>query len=162
MVKKVKGTNIWPSRTYTIDEVAKLLSLSRTTVRSWIPQGLKVLSKNQPHLIIGAHLKDFLAHRVDARTTRFAGEDFVCMRCKCGRAPAGAMVDYSFSTSGAVKIMALCEACEGPISAFTSEAKLADLATRYELVLRPSTRVECSDETKSRTDQVGGYHARAK
>lgn len=162
MVKKINASNIWPTRPYTIDEVAKLLAVSRTTVFSWIANGLRVLNAHEPHLIIGKELKVFLAQRIDGKTARFSTEAFVCMRCNTGRAPAGNMIDYYPTATGAVRIMALCEVCEGSMSAFTNSAVLTELAQKYEMVLRPRTQVECSNGTKSKTTQRRRPHARAK
>jgi len=159
VVKKINPSNIWPSRPYTIDEVAKLLSVSRTTVFSWIADGLRSLKAHEPHLIIGAELKVFLAQRIDLRTAAFSRGLFPCMRCKTGRAPAGNMIDFYPTSTGAIRIMALCEVCESPLSSFTNATKLAELAKRYEVVLCPRTQVECSNGTKSKATQRRRSHA---
>jgi excisionase family DNA binding protein len=162
MVKRINASNIWPSRAYTIDEVAKLLCVSRTTVFTWISDGLRSLKTREPHLIIGGELKVFLAQRVHGKTAAFSTDVFVCMRCQAGRAPAGNMIDYYHTAVGAVRIIALCEVCGGALSAFTNTAALTKLARTYELVLRPATQVECSNGTKSKATQRGRPHARLK
>ena len=111
---------------------------------------------------IGGELKVYLAQRVYGKTAAFSTGVFVCMRCQTGRAPAGNMIDYYPTATGAVWIMALCEVCEGPLSAFTNTAALAKLARTYELVLCPPTQDESSNGTKSKTTQRRRPHARSK
>ena len=44
-------------RSYSIDEIARLLGVHRNTVRHWIRNGLPVLDDRRPNLILGSELK---------------------------------------------------------------------------------------------------------
>jgi hypothetical protein len=161
MVKKVNTSNIWPTRPYTIDEVVTLLSVSKTTVLTWIGSGLRALKTHQPYLIIGSDLKAFLNDRV--RTTAYStGHLFVCMKCRVGREPAGNMIDYYHGRTGNVRIMALCCICETPMSAFIGPSKLAALGKKYELVLTLRIQDEASKEIRTATTQVRKKNAARK
>ena len=47
-------------RSYTIEETARTLDVHRNTVRHWIKDGLPVIDRRRPALILGSHLAEFL------------------------------------------------------------------------------------------------------
>lgn len=47
-------------RTYSVDEVARLLDMHPNTVRTWVREGLPLLDSKRPQLIHGTDLTDFL------------------------------------------------------------------------------------------------------
>ena len=61
--KRLDWRRVKINRSYTLDEVARLLDVHKQTVRNWIKAGLEVLSGQKPHLIRGIALKMFLDNR---------------------------------------------------------------------------------------------------
>jgi excisionase family DNA binding protein len=89
-------------RSYTVDELARLLATHKNTIRNWIKGGLPVIDDKRPALIRGSELIGFLkARRTSAK--RPCGPGFLfCLKCRSPREPGARMADYLplTSTSG--------------------------------------------------------------
>ena len=56
MAKRLNWRKVKKHRSYTVDEVARLLSVHKGTVRRWTKNGLKVLDDQRPLLILALTL----------------------------------------------------------------------------------------------------------
>src|ERR1700704_4827508 len=99
------------NRNYSVGEAAKLLGVSKLTVRRWIKNGLSALREKKATLIVGDDLTDFAGGRKKTKKKRQLHELFCC-RCRCGRPPAGNMLDYLPRTTLLGRITGLCPVCE--------------------------------------------------
>ena len=66
---------------YTSEEAARVLGVSKGTVRRWMKDGLPCLTDQRPFLILGTDLRDFLKYRNRPRQTCQLNECF-CFRCQ--------------------------------------------------------------------------------
>jgi len=83
MAKNYNTQTIRGRRSYSVAEIAKLLSVHKETVFSWIKQGLKVIDiESKPLLIMGLELKIFLNDRRDKHRTKLKDTQFYCFRCR--------------------------------------------------------------------------------
>jgi integrase len=67
--KRLNWRRVKINRSYTLEEVARLLGVHKQTVRNWAVQGLEILASQKPHLIRGAALRTFLDNRKFNQTT---------------------------------------------------------------------------------------------
>jgi len=70
-------------RNYTVDEAARVLGISKGTVRRWVKTGLAAITDRKPILILGGDLIAF----IDARlaTKQRCQLDAQAARLRCGR-----------------------------------------------------------------------------
>jgi len=108
--KRPSGRRIKIHRTYTVDEVSRLLRVAKITVRRWLKEGLPSLDDQRPVLILGQDLKTFLKNRRTQKQKCRIDECF-CLSCKAPRKPAFNEVEFHPMGPSGGNIRALCEHC---------------------------------------------------
>ena len=98
-------------RSYTVEQVARLFSCHRNTVRSWLQSGLKATDSGRPTLILGVELRRFHGERrAKSKCPTPAGMIF-CLGCRGPRKPAGSMADYVPRTPTCGDLVGICPDC---------------------------------------------------
>jgi hypothetical protein len=97
-------------RNYTVDESARLIGVSKGTVRRWLKAGLDALTDRKPTLILGGDLANYLKARAKPRSRCGPGECY-CFKCRMPRKAAGDMADFIPLTTTGGNLRALCESC---------------------------------------------------
>lgn len=121
-------------RSYTIDEAAVLLDVSRSTIRYWTNKcGLPVSTDKRPHLIQGGDLVTFLKGRREAKRQKCGSGQFFCLKCRKPQSPAGGMVDYHPLTAARGTLVGICPTCGTLMQRFVSRARLADMTRHFDL-----------------------------
>ena len=98
-------------RSYTVEEVARILRKHKNTVRSWIKHGLRPIDGRRPTLIHGLELVSFLQNR------RISGKQpcppgyLYCLKCRSPKQPAAGMADYLPISDTSGNLRALCPDC---------------------------------------------------
>lgn len=113
-------------RSYTVDEVARVLGVAKGTVRRWLKSGLPAISDRKPILILGGDLSDFLKARARPKTKCGPAECF-CFSCRQPRAAAAGMADFIPLTSTGGNLQALCDTCGTVMHRHVSKAQLSAL-----------------------------------
>ncbi|CTQ55392.1 hypothetical protein LP7551_03935 [Roseibium album] len=108
--KRRTGRRVKIHRSYTVDEVASLLSVAKGTVRRWLKTDLYCLDDQRPTLILGQDLKTFLDGRRKSKQICRPEECF-CMSCKAPRNAAFGEVEYNPMTASGGNLRALCNVC---------------------------------------------------
>jgi Helix-turn-helix domain len=111
-------------RNYTIADVARILQVSRRTVRVWIKKGLPIIDRQRPFLIHGSDLKEFLFSRKQRRKSKCGPGEIFCVKCRVPKRPAGGMADYEPRSVMRGSLVGICPTCNTIISRWTSPAKL--------------------------------------
>ncbi|MFZ1084390.1 MAG: helix-turn-helix domain-containing protein [Terracidiphilus sp.] len=112
-------------RSYTVEEVARLLGTHKNTVRAWVKAGLPICDRKRPILILGCELAEYLnARRTKNKRPCQPGEIY-CVRCRAPKQPAGDMTEYEPITEKFGSLMGICPDCGGMIFRRASMAKLA-------------------------------------
>ncbi len=111
-------------RSYTVEDIAKLFSVHRNTVRAWITRGLPTIDQRRPVLVLGRHLADFLTARRTANKRPCGPGQIYCLRCREPRAPAGGVVRYRPLTPTQGNLVGICGCCGAGLNRRVSLAKL--------------------------------------
>jgi hypothetical protein len=98
-------------RTYTVDELARLLGCHRNTVRHWIKAGLRLVDGDRPHLIRGIDAMAFLIARKTARKQKCGPGKLFCFKCKRPTQPVLKSLAYKSITAGFGTLTGLCSVC---------------------------------------------------
>jgi len=111
-------------RNYTVEEVARLFSVHKNTVRNWISDGLPVCDSNRPLLVLGSALREFLQKKRASKKRRCQTGELYCLRCREPRKAAGDMADFQLITSKIGNLLAICPVCEAVMNQRISPTKL--------------------------------------
>jgi hypothetical protein len=127
-------------RSYTIEELASLLTIHRNTVRSWLKAGLPTVDGKRPILILGREIGAFLqARRAKNKQTCPPGEIY-CVRCRAPKRPAGEMADYLPINANVGNLRAICPDCESIIHRWVSMAKLGQFLSKMDITFPQALR----------------------
>ncbi len=110
--KRVDYRRIKKHRSYTMEEVARLLRVHKNTVRNWLRDGLTAMNDSRPILIQGEVLKAYLQDRQHKTKRPCPQGTLYRLKCRVPRRPAMGMVDFVQSEGGAGNLLAVCEVCE--------------------------------------------------
>jgi len=132
-------------RNYTVDEAARTLGVAKGTVRRWIKTGLPVLAEQQPTLILGGDLIDFLVARTPPKR-RCALHECFCFSCKEPQAPAFDTVEYHSLSATSGNLRALCCVCATVMHKRLSVSRLDALKQILEVTIvegqRPLSEID--------------------
>jgi len=98
-------------RSYTLEEVSKLLRVHKNTVRDWLKEGLPRIDGRRPILILGRELAGFLHARRERRRRRCRGDEFYCFRCRAPRRAAPQTAEYLPFTANSGNLRGACVHC---------------------------------------------------
>ncbi len=97
-------------RSYTVDEVARVLGVAKGTVRRWIKGGLPALTDQKPALVLGEDLLQFLLFR-NALHKKCGPAECYCVKCREPRKPAGDMAEFIPLTPKTGNLRGICPTC---------------------------------------------------
>lgn len=127
-------------RSYTVEEIAKLFSIHKNTVREWVKVGLPISDDRRPMLILGHDLAAFLqARRVKNKQTCQPGEIY-CVRCRTPKAPAADMAEYQPITEKFGNLIAICPDCNFIMNRRVSMAKLGQVRGEMDITFPQALR----------------------
>jgi transposase-like protein len=95
--------------TYDIKEICRDLGVVPKTCYRWIKEGLSIVPEsNNPVLILGSDLKEFIREKRKAKKVRLGRNQFYCLKCR----------EAVFAKRGTLKVFsdrrtANCRACNG-------------------------------------------------
>jgi len=99
-------------RSYTVEEVARVLSVHRNTVLNWIKSGLSTIDDKRPFLIQGLVLRQFLQDRRKKNKQKCKPGELYCVRCRQPKLPAGDMLEYGRVSDTIGQLKAICPDCD--------------------------------------------------
>ena len=136
-------------RSYTVEEVARLLSVHKNTVRAWVKAGLPTCDGKRPTLILGRELAAYLqACRTKNKRPCQPGEIY-CVRCHAPKRPAGDMAEYQSTTATLGNLIGICPDCEGIMYRRTSMAKLERIRVELNVTIAEAERQVSESECPS-------------
>jgi hypothetical protein len=122
-------------RTYTVEEVARLFSGHKNTVRNWVKRGLLTCDDRQPMLILGRDLVAFLVARRAKNKHPCKLSEIYCIRCRAPKIPAGDMVEYKPTSATLGNLIAICPDCDKMMNRRATLAKLGQFRGQMNITL---------------------------
>ena len=98
-------------RNYTVEEIAFLYNVHKNTAREWIKQGLPVLDKKRPLLVLGKDLRQFLENKRSKHKKTCKEGEIYCVRCREPRQPAGRTASYRALSETQGNLIGSCPVC---------------------------------------------------
>lgn len=140
-------------RSYTVEEVVRLLGVHANTVRAWIKAGLPTCDGRRPTLILGRELAAYLQQRRTRNKRPCQAGDIYCVRCRAPKHPAGSMAEYRPTTERMGNLIGICPDCEGMMYRRASRAKLPAIQAKLEVTFAEAERqVSESQQTTVNSD----------
>jgi excisionase family DNA binding protein len=114
-------------RTYSVEEAALTLGVSKGTVRRWVKlEKLQLIETRKPILIHGSSIRSFGKSKIKSKI-KCALHEFYCFSCKAPRPAAGGMADFVAQTPKSGNLKAICGACDTIMNKHVSCANLPAL-----------------------------------
>src|SRR5262245_65852166 len=95
-------------RSYSVEEIARLLGLHRNTVRNWLKQGLPAIDDRRPMLVLGRELSRFLHERRQKAKQKCGPGQIYCIACRAPKSPAGKMAECIQTGPQTGKLRGIC------------------------------------------------------
>jgi hypothetical protein len=122
-------------RSYTVEEIARLLHVHKNTVRAWLKQGLSTIDRQKPTLILGSVLARFLQDRRQRHRKRCAPGEIYCVKCRAPVRPAGDMADYLPTNATLGSLRGICPTCETLIYRRVTYSRLDESRGRLDVTI---------------------------
>ena len=120
-------------RSYTVEEIAKLLGKHKNTVRNWIKDGLATIDEKRPMLILGHDLVEFIKKRRAKNKQSCKPGQLYCVRCRVPKFPAGDFGEYSPVTEKFGNLIAICPDCDSIMNRLVSLAKIEEVCGNLDI-----------------------------
>ena len=146
-------------RSYSVDEVSRLLSVHKNTVRIWRRQGLVTIDDQRPTIVRGEELRRFLADR-RARTKQACGPGRIyCLPCRAPKVPAGKMAECIAAGETTGVLQGICPDCDRMIYRRVNPQKLDAVVGNLDItVTQAGLRIEESTKPNVNCDSTQGDH----
>jgi excisionase family DNA binding protein len=99
-------------RSYSVEEIARLLGLHRNTVCNWLKQGLPAIDDRRPMLVLGRELSRFLHERREKAKQACGPGRIYCIACRTPKPPAGKMAECIPTSPRAGNLRGICPDCD--------------------------------------------------
>ena len=121
-------------RSYTVEQLAKVLDCHKNSVRLWLKQGLEILDDGKrPFLIQGGVAKRYLETKKRLRKRRCKSCELYCLRCQEPRVPTAYQVRCQVNPGQAALLLGACSECGAQMFKRVSESSLLTLQTTLAL-----------------------------
>jgi hypothetical protein len=129
-------------RNYSVEQIARLFSVHKNTVRAWLRLGLQTIDDRRPALVLGRELSRFLQSRRQARKQSCGPGRIYCVACRAPKHPAGGMVDCTATGPQAGSLCGICPDCGRLIFRRVNLAKIDAVRGELEITFRkPAARI---------------------
>ena len=132
-MRRINVRRVKIHRNYTVDEAARLLSVHKNTVRTWIKSGLQTIDDRRPTLILGRHLSKYLYDRRKRSKQPCGPGQLFCVACRAPKYPAGRLAEFLPLAPSSGNLRGICPDCHGLIHRRVSRKDLAAVAGNLEV-----------------------------
>ena len=145
-------------RNYSVEDISRLFSLHKNTVRNWLKQGLPTIDDQRPTLVLGQELSRFVRERRQKAKQSCGPGRIFCIACRAPKIPAGKMADCIASGPLAGSLCGICPDCGrliyrrinlAKIDAIRGELEIAFTQPRPRLGETAAPSVNCDSGEKA-------------
>ncbi|UWQ91974.1 helix-turn-helix domain-containing protein [Rhodobacteraceae bacterium M382] len=133
MGKRANPMAVKAALTYDINEAAAALGKTPATIRSWIKDGLPVMSSRKPYLLSGESIRFYLRGKYKAAKRPLGPDDFFCPGCGGARRPVGMAAIVSPIKGKTALLKGECSECGCTCTRMISKSQLGEFAQRFQL-----------------------------
>ena len=123
-------------RPYSVEEAARALGAHKNSVRGWIKDGLPVVDRSRPVLILGHELRAWLERKRKAAKRPCTPGTLFCFKCRQPRAPAMGMVEATRQNATTGNLSAICDTCGTMMHRRTRLAAIAAIMPNLDVQIR--------------------------
>jgi hypothetical protein len=131
MGKRANSMAIRASLTYEVGEAAVALDKSKATIRNWIKDGLPVMAKQKPYLILGQDLRDYIRANSQKTKTRLEPDELYCFSCRSPQKPLEMVVEVFLNNAQTTRLKGVCNVCGGAAGRIISKTKTRQFAETF-------------------------------
>ncbi len=124
-------------RSYTMRELADVLTVHVRTVQGWHKQGMAAIDEaDRPLLFLGAVVKDFLRLRRREAQCKLETNQCYCLRCRTGVEPGSSTVSVEVTNrrvgteSKQVIVRGICPSCKATVVRFATTKSIQRTVSR--------------------------------
>jgi len=145
MRKKYNLRTIVSKRSYSTEEIAKLLDVHIQTVRTWHKEGMQPIEESSsPYLFLGSDIHVFLAKELSKQKVKLSENEFYCLRCHKAVLPTKTFVIDRGVTIGRGKesifIVGSCPICGLEVRRFATKEQHKVHNNQQKLIEKDSYR----------------------
>lgn len=145
-VRRINPRLIKIHRSYSVEEAACALGAHKNSVRGWIKNGLPVVDRSRPALMLGHELRAYLEGKRKAGKRPCPPGTIYCFKCRVPRRPALGMVEFALRNTVTGTLRAICEECGTMMFRCASLAAVATIMPNLEIQIREAgaSILECT------------------
>lgn len=150
--KKKFNTRIIKSKsTYSIEEITKVLGVNKSAVGRWFHFGLPKIDNQQPYLVWGQDLIDFLNIRNKSKKRPCGENQLFCCRCQKATCAKGNVVRID-ANDKRINLIGVCVECGGVTNRTISPQKIEVFKKIFIFArLEQENLIECSNSSATAT-----------
>ncbi len=120
------------SKTYTLRKIATTLDRDIATIRSWVKNGLPLLSDQTPALVLGIELKAWLQQAWSLKKSKCQPDELFCFKCRKPRKTKAGSVHIARRNEKIVSVKGRCAVCNTRMNQARSLSNLAELQLLFD------------------------------
>jgi hypothetical protein len=133
--KTFNPNHIKINRSFSVSEIAALLSVNRFTILYWHrKEGLKPIDNRTPYMFHGKELRKFIRERQDKRKQKCAANEFYCFKCRKPRTSANNQVTIVINNCKQLNVQGSCAFCSSKMNRRNTTENLPQLSKIYCIV----------------------------
>src|SRR5262245_39772947 len=130
-------------RSYSVEELSRLLSVHKNTVRNWLRGGLTPIDDHRPTLMRGAEIIRFLTERRTRAKQPTGPGRIYCLPCRAPKVPAGNYVECIAGHGTIGSLCGICPDCDRMIYRRVNLKKLGAVVGDLTVsITQPEARLE--------------------
>lgn len=124
--------SISSNRSYTIGEVAELISVQNKTVYEWIKDGLQIIEGSSPVRIHGSDIVEYHKKKRKSKKQSCKDDEMYCCSCQKPQRVLNHEISIENRTSKIINFKGKCEVCGCNMNRTVSPKKLDYLKQAFE------------------------------